>query len=127
MRYLLDTHALFWWLTANKNLSHAARKIIDDGTNLRFVSPVSAFEIANKSRIGKLDAAEIVNAFDNILAAGSFHSLPVTVAHANLAGSMPGTHRDPFDRLLAAQCKLENLKLLTVDPAFGEFGIDIVW
>jgi len=127
MRYLLDTHALLWWLTAHQSLSPKVRSLIEDGANERFVSSVSAFEIANKFRIGKLPVGEIVETFDDMLVSGGFYPLPVTVAQAKLAGEMPGTHRDPFDRLLAAQCKLENLTLLTVDAAFHEFGVETIW
>ncbi|MGI2032009.1 type II toxin-antitoxin system VapC family toxin [Rhizobium panacihumi] len=128
MNALLDTHALLWWLGADKELSTNAKAAIENGDNQRFISAVTAFEIANKFRLGKLPGAgPILEAFDNILERGGFSLLPVTAAHAKLAGEMPGKHRDPFDRLLAAQCKLENLTLLTVDAAFEEFGIDIVW
>lgn len=127
MNVLLDTHALLWWLMADRRISRRAKFVIDDLDNIRFVSAVSAFEIANKNRIGKLDVSGILASFETILADGGFRFLPVSIAHAKLAGEMPGAHRDPFDRLLASQCKLENLPLLTVDTAFGEFGIDIVW
>lgn len=128
MNVLLDTHALLWWLTADKQLTSAAKSIIDDSDHQRFVSAVTAFEIANKFRIGKLlPAGAILDAFDDILEAGNFQRLAINIDHAKLAGQMPGEHKDPFDRLLAAQCRIDNLSLITIDPAFRQFGIDIIW
>ena len=128
MNVLLDTHALLWWLSASRELSATARTAIENSHHRRFISAVSAFEIANKFRLGKLPGAgAVLEAYDEIIERGGFRHLPVTAAHAKLAGEMSGSHRDPFDRLLAAQCKLENLSLLTVDAAFNEFDIDIVW
>ena len=128
MSVLLDTHALLWWLTADRRLSPLAKATIDDGDRVRYVSSVTAFEIANKHRLGKLPiAGPIIDSFDQIVRDGSFRKLDVSTSHALLAGKFPSTHRDPFDRLLAAQCKIDGLSMITVDPAFGEFGIDIVW
>lgn len=124
MRYLLDTHALLWWLMADPRLSRSAKYIIDNPAVARHVSAVSAFEIANKVRIGKLDEARpAVEAFDIILAEAQFNRLDITHSHALLAGRLHSPHRDPFDRLLAAQATLEGLTLLTSDQAFSGFGI----
>jgi PIN domain nuclease of toxin-antitoxin system len=129
MNLLLDTHALLWWLSADKELSRLAKTLIDDNErNKRFISAVSTFEIANKFRIGKLPGGgHVLDVFDDLLERGGFHRLDISMNHSKLAGLMPGVHRDPFDRMLAAQCKLENLSLITADPAFREFGIDIIW
>ena len=128
MNILLDTHAFLWWLTANPKLSAKAKAAIEDSSATRYISSATGFEITNKVRIGKLDFGRpIVENFDSILADGGFAKLSLSMAHTFLAGQMGGAHKDPFDRMLAAQCKLENLSLITVDPAFQEFGIDIVW
>ncbi|MEF0942295.1 type II toxin-antitoxin system VapC family toxin [Rhizobium sp. BR 362] len=128
MNFLLDTHALLWWLTADPRLSSVAKNAIEDPDASRYISSVTPFEIATKVRIGKLDfAREIADNFDSYVAAGAFKSLDVNTGHALLAGKMPGNHKDPFDRLLAAQCKAEKLSLITADPAFAEFGLDLVW
>ncbi len=128
MKYLLDTHALAWWLLDLPRLGPNARTAISSPENAIFVSAVSAFEIATKHRHGKWPEMEpLVADFEGVLRAERFAHLPISIPQAFLAGHMPGTHRDPFDRMLAAQCKLENLSLISVDPAFREFGIDIVW
>ena len=128
MNALLDTHAFLWWLTANPKLSDKAKAVIEDSSVIRYISSATGFEITNKIRIGKLDFGQpIVENFDSILADGGFDKLPLSMAHTFLAGQMVGVHKDPFDRMLAAQCKLENLSLISVDPAFQEFGIDIIW
>lgn len=128
MSVLLDTHALLWWLTADRKLSKTAIATIENLSASRYISAISAFEITSKVRIGKLDfARRIAEDFDMILQEGGFIKLDLSTAHAFLAGRMPGIHRDPFDRMLAAQCKLENLSLITIDPAFREFGVDIIW
>ena len=128
MRCLLDTHALAWWLLDLPRLGSIARQTIAAADNDIYVSAVSAFEIATKHRLGKWrEMAALVNDFDVILRKERFEYFPISVAHAFLAGRMPMTHGDPFDRILAAQCQLENLSLITIDAAFGEFGIDTIW
>ena len=113
---------------ADARLSHEARSAIEDPDALRCVSSLTAFEIANKFRIGKLDfAREIVDNFDTVLDDAGFQRLDITPSHALLAGQMPGNHKDPFDRLLAAQSKLESLTLVTADQAFDEFNITRLW
>ncbi len=128
MSFLIDTHALLWWLTADPRLSSKAKDIMDDGQMDRHVSAVTAFEIANKVRIGKLGfARQIIDEFDDILAEGHFLKLDIAVSHARRAGLMYGDHRDPFDRLLAAQAEIEGLVMLTNDPEFGSFSVQSMW
>ncbi|NBB47140.1 PIN domain-containing protein [Rhizobium sp. CRIBSB] len=128
MSILLDTHAFLWWVTADPRLSAAAKTAIDDPSTRRCVSSVTAFEIANKFRIGKLEmAGEIIESLDAVLGDAGFEKLAVTSSHALLAGQIPSGHKDPFDRILAAQAKLENLAMLTIDPAFDTFGVQRLW
>lgn len=128
MSYLLDTHALLWWLLADNRLSRKAKSIIDDGDTVRFVSPVTAFEIANKVRIGKLDDARPLTLdFEGIVADARLSHLDITPAHALLAGTMAGEHKDPFDRILAAQAKLERLTIVSADGALDVFGVARLW
>nr|VFJ51427.1 MAG: PIN domain nuclease, a component of toxin-antitoxin system (PIN domain) [Candidatus Kentron sp. FW]VFJ57634.1 MAG: PIN domain nuclease, a component of toxin-antitoxin system (PIN domain) [Candidatus Kentron sp. FW]VFJ73470.1 MAG: PIN domain nuclease, a component of toxin-antitoxin system (PIN domain) [Candidatus Kentron sp. FW] len=128
MRVLLDTHALLWWFTDDNRLSETAREIIANEKNDIFVSAASAWEIATKQRIGKLrDVPEATERFSELVYADGFLHLPVTYLHSLRAGSYPNEHRDPFDRMLAAQSDIEKLALVTKDPAFGRFGTRTLW
>ena len=128
MRLLLDTHALLWWFTNDARLSARARDAIADQANEVFVSAASAWEIATKQRIGKLDEApQAAERFTELVAADGFMHLPVNHLHALRAGGYAQPHRDPFDRMLAAQSELERLPLVTLDAAFAEFGSAVFW
>lgn len=117
--YLLDTHILLWWLFNDPKLNAECRDIIRNPAHRILVSSVSAWEIATKYRIGKLpEAKQIVEEYSQILHQSKFIELPITSAHALRAGSLPISHRDPFDRMIMAQAELENLPVITYDAAF---------
>ena len=123
MRLLLDTHAFLWWLTGDEALSDTARTAIADEGNEIFVSAASAWEITTKHRIGKLPgAAAIVADLDAVISSQGFIGLPIGVRHGQVAGALPGPHRDPFDRMLVAQAMLENLVLVSNEQAFDAYG-----
>ncbi|MFZ4536431.1 type II toxin-antitoxin system VapC family toxin [Propionivibrio sp.] len=128
MRFLLDTHALLWWLTDDPKLSPRAKEAIADEANTIMISAASAWEIATKYRLGKLDiAAEVVPRFNELIEADGFEHLPVTYLHALKAAGYGLDHRDPFDRMLAAQSSLESATLISCDPAFEVFGTKVHW
>ena len=128
MKFLLDTHALLWWFTDDPRLSSGARLRIADSANEILVSAACAWEIATKQRLGKLEGVPgATRRFAELLAADGFLPLSINHAHALRAGSFAADHRDPFDRMLAAQSEIEEVPLVTCDPAFGEFGIETVW
>ncbi len=128
MRYLLDTHALLWWLFDDPKLSRKARDVIGDSINEIFVSAASAWEISTKYRLGKLpSASELMRDMDSCFRRAGFRQLPISVAHAQRAGSWPQPHRDPFDRMLAAQSALESSPLVTCDDPLSLFGIQTLW
>ncbi|HEY3778162.1 MAG TPA: type II toxin-antitoxin system VapC family toxin [Rhizomicrobium sp.] len=128
MQLLLDTHALLWWLAGDATLSAAARKAISDEGNGIFVSAASAWEIATKHRLGKLPgAAAIVADIDGAIADQGFAALPINVRHAQAAGTLPGPHRDPFDRMLIAQAMIERLVLVTNEHTFDSYGVARLW
>ena len=127
-RLLVDTHALLWWFTDDHQLSSRARELIGDTANDVVVSAASAWEVATEQRLGKLpDAPRASERFSELTARNGFTHLPVTHLHALRAGGYPVAHRDPFDRMLAAQCELEQLLLVTRDPAFGDFPVETIW
>ena len=124
----MDTHALLWWLADDPALPPAARRFIRARSNTILVSAASAWEIATKSRIGKLpQAADLALRFDAILVQESFESLPMTAAHATRAGLLPGPHKDPFDRMLIAQSQAENLPIVSNDPVFDTYKLRRLW
>lgn len=118
MSYLIDTHILLWWLFDDPKLGVRCREIIYNPNNRILVSSATAWEIATKYRIGKLpEAKQLVAEYPKILQQAKFIELAITTAHALRAGSLPITHRDPFDRMLIAQAELENLPILTYDSS----------
>lgn len=128
LRFLLDTHALLWWLFDDPRLSPHVREIVADPANEILVSSATAWEVATKHRLGKLGGVEaLVADMAAWIRLAGFSELPVHIPHAQKAGSWPHAHRDPFDRMLAAQSALESLPLVTRDPAFKSFGIHLVW
>lgn len=128
MRFLLDTHALLWWLYDDPRLPKRVREIVGDSANEILVSSASAWEISTKHRLGKLPSAlELVRDISGWVHRAGFLELPVTIPHAQRAGSWPQSHRDPFDRMLAAQSALEELALISKDPQLEDFGIRLVW
>lgn len=128
MRVLLDTHALLWWLFDDPKLSRKARKTIAAPDTEALVSSASAWEVATKHRLGKLaEAGDIAVKLPAYLRVGRFTELPISVEHALQAGRLPGPHRDPFDRMLIAQAAIENLRVVTNDPVFRDYGAQVLW
>ena len=128
MRLLLDTHTLLWWWTDSPELSTRVRELIEDEANEVLVSAASAGEIATTHRLGKLEIGrEAVARFNELINLDGFIHLPVSYLHALHAGSMDGEHRDPFDRMLAAQSLLEGIPLLSRDRVFESMKVPIIW
>jgi PIN domain nuclease of toxin-antitoxin system len=128
LKLLLDTHALLWWWGADARLSKRAVKAISDEANTVMVSAASAWEIATKFRLGKLPGAQTaIDQFDTLLVADGFEHLPITARHALRAGGFDVTHRDPFDRMLAAQALAEGATLVTDDSAMKLFRAKCLW
>jgi PIN domain nuclease of toxin-antitoxin system len=119
MRLLLDTHVLLWWLADDPALSKQARRLIANEPEV-FASAASAWEIAIKRAVGKLEAPEDLPA---ALAAGGIGRLPIGFEHAAAAGALPRHHDDPFDRMLVAQAQHEGLTLLTSDARISRYGV----
>ena len=128
MGTLLDTHALIWWVDGDKRITPALRRRLGDPNEDVHVSAVSAWEIATKVRLGKLRPPKAL--LQNFLQAVEdlgFLALPISLRHGYDAGMLTGAHRDPFDRMLAAQARAEDLMLATVDPAFRDLGVSTFW
>jgi PIN domain nuclease of toxin-antitoxin system len=123
MRLLLDTWALLWWLGNDPTLSQAARAAVARPEADVAVSAASAWELSIKAALGKVVTPGDLQAQ---LARHRFAALPVTIAHALLAGSLPRHHDDPFDRMLVAQARIEGMTLVTRDSNIGLYGVPII-
>ena len=128
MRVLLDTHALLWWVADSRRLSSRAFDVVANPPSPCVVSAASAWELATKFRLGRLPEAEAL-AFDisRTIREQGFEELRINAADAWRAGSLPGPHRDPFDRLLAAQAQAHDLAIVSADAAFDHFGVLRIW
>ncbi len=128
MRLLLDTHVLLWAALDPERLSETVRHALTAPENVRLISAVSVWEIAQKARLGRLELGRPVNEF---LAAQSdalwLTPLPLTAAHAALLAELPLLHRDPADRLLVAQARSESAILVTIDGNIQQYDVETLW
>lgn len=128
MRLLLDTHALLWWLAGDTQLSVRAQRAIGDRRHEIIVSAASAWEVTTKHRLGKLPGAgPLAVDFEREVRRQGFAGLPISLSHAQAAGALIGTHRDPFDRMLVAQAREEHLAIVSNESVFDEYGIRRIW
>ena len=128
MKLLLDTHAFLWFVGGDDALSSRGRLAVEDLENQKVVSMVSLWEIAIKNSIGKLSLEKPFEQFipEQLLSSG-FEVLGISIGHLTTLTQLPLHHRDPFDRLLVAQCLAENLTLLSGDEALDAYGIHRLW
>jgi PIN domain nuclease of toxin-antitoxin system len=124
---LLDTHALRWWLDGAARLSLSARKAIDDPANSMVISAVVPWELAIKSNVRKFDSELLLSRWQEILEAQGFSELPIDSGHAIRAGLLPLHHKDPFDRMLAAQAQATGWPIISADPVFDAYGVRRLW
>ncbi len=123
----MDTHVLLWWLEGNPRLGREARARIGDPETSVWVSAATAWEIAIKSGLGRLELPEPAEVFlPREMKEESFRDLPISVAHALAVRGLPRHHNDPFDRLLIAQAELEGLAVVTADRVFSDYGITVI-
>lgn len=128
MRVLLDTHTFLWFVDGNPLLSPTARSILEDPGNERLVSLASAWEIAIKTSFGKLSLAVPVVAYVRDQASiNGFDLLPISLASIGVVATLPFHHRDPFDRMLIAQCQAEGASLVSADTMLDSYGVPRLW
>ncbi len=128
LKFLLDTCTLLWWWSEPRRLSSKVNALLRDPRNVVYVSAASAWEVATKTHIGKLpDGSRLLTEWAHRLGVDGFQDLAITSAHVARAGMLPGDHRDPFDRMLAAQGLLEGLPVLTCDPRIAGLGAETRW
>lgn len=124
MKLLIDTHVFLWWCADDRRLSAAERGSIRDAANEVYLSAASVWEITIKEALGRLVVPERVSAAALRL---GFEALPVTFEHAEATFQLPPLHRDPFDRMLVAQARVESLTLVTRDPSIRSYpGISLL-
>ena len=128
MRLLLDTHSFLWFVGGDSSLSVAARLLIEDADNSVLLSAASVWEIAIKVSLGKL---HLEQPFDVLipqhLLMNHIELLGITLQHAAVVAKLPFHHRDPFDRLLIAQAIVEQIPVITRDPAFDAYPVQRLW
>ena len=128
MRVLLDTHSFIWFIAGDPKLSDPARQAIQNEENDVLLSAASIWEMAIKTSLGKLALAQ---PFDQLIPAqlelNAIEVLPVEAAHAIRVATLPYHHRDPFDRLLAAQSLEEDLPIVSVDIVLDSYGVKRIW
>jgi PIN domain nuclease of toxin-antitoxin system len=125
---LLDTQAFLWWIMDEAALSSHARHLIEDGGAALYLSAASAWEISIKAALGKLRLTSDPDRFiTEQMATNGIQPLPIQVSHALHTFSLPPHHRDPFDRMLVAQSRLEDLPIVTPDEQISRYGVQTVW
>jgi len=128
MRLLLDTHAFIWAATLDERLSSTARDLLLNADNELFLSTASIWEIAIKTSIGKLILKQpIEQTINEQIQINGLRILNIESVHAIAVASLPWHHRDPFDRLLVCQSKLENLTILGCDTAMDAYSASRIW
>ncbi|WP_375401860.1 type II toxin-antitoxin system VapC family toxin [uncultured Sphingomonas sp.] len=126
--YLLDTHTALWWWTEFPRLGANARELLEETEEPIAVSAASAFEISLKWRLGKLAMlGDPRISYEPLMKRNGFSELQVTNDHAIRAGTLDGAHRDPFDRLIAAQALTNDLTVVTRDREIAAFGCKVLW
>ena len=128
MKYLLDTHAFLWYFGDSKDLSECASDIIEDDAAQKYVSVASLWEFSVKYSIGKLTFDGGLTHLWDMLSQNGFIILPITQPQLEtLIAELPFHHRDPFDRLIIATAKAEDLTIVTVDENIQKYNVLTVW
>ena len=128
MNLLLDTHAYLWFIAGDERLSITARMAIESPENLKIVSVASLWEITVKHSLGKLSLISgLKTVLSDHIVDNGFDLLAIETGHLLELSVLPMHHRDPFDRLLIAQCKADALSLCSADRAFAKYEIERIW
>jgi PIN domain nuclease of toxin-antitoxin system len=127
MNVLLDTHTLFWWFSDMARLSKRAGSIIANPSNTVLVSAATAWELAIKVNLGKIDGLSLVVELGRYIEEEGFVDLPISTEHAVRAGLLPLHHRDPFDRLLVAQAQAISVPILSGDGVLDQYDVKRIW
>jgi PIN domain nuclease of toxin-antitoxin system len=125
---LLDTHAYVWWRTEPEKLSDAAHAAIRVRANAVFVSAATVWELSIKAHVKAWDSARVLLLdIEDHLRRQGIRELAMSFSHAREAGSLPMVHRDPFDRMLVAQARVERMLIVSNEELFDRYGVSRVW
>jgi PIN domain nuclease of toxin-antitoxin system len=127
MRYLLDTHTFIWWDSDPSHLSSRVLTICSDPASTLLLSVASVWEMQIKSQLGKLTLTDPLAILIGRQRANGVNILPISVPHVLGLEGLPFHHKDPFDRLLLAQAKVDGLTLLSIDSKFAPYSVPVVW
>jgi|SRR5580693_865323 PIN domain nuclease of toxin-antitoxin system len=127
MNLLVDTNALYWWLNEPSRLTRKAEAAITDKSNSVFISAIVPWELAIKTRLGKMKAERLLEMWDDKVGAERFSDLSIDSANSIRAGLLPLHHRDPFDRMLAAQAQATGWAIVSADEIFDLYGVQRIW
>jgi len=126
-RYLLDTHTAMWFLNGDKSISKTAKEAILNTNNIKYLSIASAWEIAIKLSIGKLDIVKSTADFLHDAEENGFIIIPIERASLSILETLPLIHRDPFDRLIIATAITEQMTLITDDENIAKYEVSQIW
>lgn len=127
MNFLVDTHALIWFITDHDKLPFKTKLLIENKENNCFVSIASFWEIGIKNSIGRLDLNSDLKTIFQIIDETGFETLPITTNHILRNTSLDFHHQDPFDRIIIAQSLAENMTIITKDTQFKNYDVPIIW
>ena len=124
--FTLDTHSLIWFLNGDKQLSKPARAAIEKVSNNKYISIASLWKMAIKISLKKLEFAAFPD-LANMIAENGFEILPITFEHTLKVAELEFIHGDPFDRILIAQCIVEQLAIISKDSNIEKYPIEVIW
>jgi PIN domain nuclease of toxin-antitoxin system len=127
VKLLLDTHTVLWWLDSPNLLGKRGYALLADPANEILISPIVPWEIAIKANKHRQIPHVLVTDFHAVVVAQGFVSIGIDPLHAIRSGLLPFHHKDPFDRLLAAQSLEMNIPLVSRDPIFDDYGVQRIW
>ena len=128
MRLLLDTHCFLWFISGSRRLSVPARLLIEDAHNRSFLSVASLWEMAIKISLGRLSPSRpFETLIPDQLRLNGIEVLGITVEHTTVVATLPFHHRDPFGRLLASQEMVEQMPIVSIDPALDAYDVTRLW
>jgi PIN domain nuclease of toxin-antitoxin system len=127
MILLLDTNALYWWLNDPNRMGANASQSMASVSNSIVVSAVVPWELAIKTNLGRLKTQTLLAGWDAKMVEEGFSEMPIDSSHAIRAGLLPRYHKDPFDRMLAAQAQATGWPIISADPVFDAYGVRRIW